>query len=194
MTREEIVYQGRIRTNAKHGIGQVIQNGRAEHAVQLMTAMFDFARRSILLFTGSLTPRQPATPDGSPGAPIYADEGLVTSATAFLGRKGTEFSVIAEAGVDGPDEHPLLLAIKRLAAADGLKGRFSISTLNVEYREQNPLKGRHFMLMDDQGYRLETSHEHFEAYANFNDQKRNQLLRTLFRESLVPNSAPIGLA
>lgn len=188
MTREEVRYYSRIRINAEHSVDQLILNGSAVHAVQLMTTMFNFAQRSILLFTGSLMACKPPAKGGQAATPIYADEGLVKSATAFLGKKKTEFRVITEEPVKGMAYHPLITAIKALAASKGMKGSFSIATLNSGYRDKNPLKGHHFMLMDDRGYRLEVSHENAEAYANFNDKKDCGLLRRVFLEKFTPNS------
>ena len=168
LTSVEQDYYANIDKCAVEAIDRFIKNGQPEHATYLMTKMVNLASDHIRLFSGSLV-RDVCDKH------VYADEGLIESIKLFLNRsEKATLEIAVQKEVDGGSEHPIIKSVQEMRDNGTLKGVFDIRKVDAD-DDTN-----HFMVMDDNAYRLELDHDPCNAIANFNDKKTSKQITSFF--------------
>lgn len=178
---EERLYFKMIDASLESREDRVISNGKPAHAVYLINKLLACARRSVRIYTGRLS----RTFDG---VLAYADPVIARSAITFLGKEGSELSIVI---ADEPDvepgqplrDHPFLKAI---LDAD-IRGKLRVSKANEADRERFQY---HFIVVDDEAMRIEIDTEKAQAYVNFGNAPFGKQLRGVFDE-FERNGAPL---
>jgi hypothetical protein len=140
--------------------GDPFPNGTSEHASLLVKEFFRTATRSIRILTTDLNARVYGTPD------------IVAVARQFLASREHVLEVIfdGEIGQDEITYHPLLGHV-------GCKNNVHLWRLTPE--AASGIRS-HFILMDDDSYRLEPDKERPSGIAAFGDREFSQRLSSIF--------------
>ena len=170
---EERLYFNMIDAALKSREDRIISNGKPAHAVYLINKLLECAQRSVRIYTGRLS----RTFDG---VLAYADPVIAMSAIAFLGKEGSELSIVI---ADEPDvepgrplrDHPFL---KTILDAD-IRGEVRVSKAEETDRERFQY---HFLVVDDEAMRIEIDTKKAQAYVNFGNPPFGQQLRRVFDE------------
>ena len=158
----------------------LLSNGQPAHAVYIIRKFLENARQSVRLFTGQLLC---ALED----VPVYQNMHIIKAARTFLGKSGTTLSVILEKEIDVPlggqlQDHPLIQAVAAAKEKGEIQGSLKVYQALEEHlnilRETN--FAYHWMVMDEQAYRLEKDTEKATAFVNFGDTDRAARLSSFF--------------
>lgn len=146
-----------------------ISNGSAVHATYLIAKIFQKAKSTVHVLTGSLTRHSPEE-----DVDIWANKHLVKALGEFLERPGTRLEILSLKDIDqGKDTHPVFMALKGMP-----KSRVGIYKANKIFEE---LDIPHFMVMDGMSFRLETDTDKKKAVMELNNKKEAGKLESLFR-------------
>ena len=159
---EEQLYFKMIDEAMERKEDKIISNGKPAHAVYLLNKFLECAKQSVKIYTGTLA----QTFDN---VVAYADPQMARSAINFLSKENSELSIVI---VNEPDvhpgmtinEHPLLKAISE--ADSEIEGRVDVWRGNPEDWEDYQY---HFLVMDDEAFRIEVDTEEAQAYVHFAD-------------------------
>jgi len=175
-------YQALVDLCAAERLDYPIANGSALHARILIDKLFNIARTSVYLVTGSL--RQASTEN----IEIYAHARVIESAKKFLrSSPAASLSIVIQGGeIDGGAENRFLREIVDDAARQGV--------ITVYRPKQGVLSSHetpHFMVTDSSAYRFETGkdasprNESISAVANFGDDESARTLSNIFTKVLA---------
>jgi hypothetical protein len=175
-------YEERLAALDAADSGELINNSSTEHAVPLIARLFARGRRQIDVFTGSLEPE------------IYSKDPVVEALGVFLlGREGTKLRVVVQ-GSPGEVPDAKLLGAGGLFAV--LRKRFGPEILSRVSLRRGTDKAReissHFLIVDNEGFRLEPDSTKHEAVASFNRPEYAKQLRMPF-DKLFDSSEAIEL-
>lgn len=157
---------------------KVISNGRVEHAAYIIQKFLIHGKHRLRMYSGKLSRTYN-------GFTVYGNDTILDAVCAFLGRPGTELTIVVEHGLDvelneTAEDHPVVRAVRRMG--NRLQGGLEIrraSQSDVDYlREHN--FSNHWMVMDDHAYRLETNLEKAGAHVNFCDLEMAEALTQIF--------------
>lgn len=170
----------------------VLSNGRPEHARFIIQRFLEHAKGTVRLFTGQLKRT-------FNGVQIYEDKTIRKVAKEFLGREGTRLAILLQNDIDveegEAENHPLVKDILEAAQRHELKGTLEIrkaSDNDVEWLCTSDFP-YHWMVMDEEAYRLETECEQAKASVNFGDPKMAEALAKLF-DRIFANGRPMMLS
>ena len=181
---EEQLYRDMVDRAFKGNDPRSFSNGKPEHAAYLIGRFFDHATSTIRLYCGNLA-------RAINGIQVYASSDVIGSALEFLRRPNTRLLIVLENEIDAQsrDEHPLLRAISR--AEPHVGGTTHVYTNGVQMGGNgNPVTIPHFMVMDQQGYRIEVDSRKVIASAKVNDVSQSQSLARFFDQVLVERNKP----
>ena len=161
-TDEEKAYFDLIDRSAVDKTDLLITNGKPSHAIYLIFKFLETATERVLI----LTPNLKRTLDG---VYAYEDPKLANAAVDFLRKPNTRLSILVGSDpdlgeVESINQHPFIARILEMSNAPGLD-----VYMNTERRI--PRRDFHFVVMDQQAYRIETDTERVKALANFGDPK-----------------------
>lgn len=162
-------YEERIAVLDATDSSELINNSSADHAVPLIARLFARGRRAICVFSGSLNPE------------IYAKESVVSALGVFLlGRSGTLKIVLQRQAAEVSDD--VILGEGGLLRA--LRDKFGEEVLKNVFVRRAPAKvldvSSHFLIVDNEGFRLEPDNTKHEAVASFNRPEFTMQLRVPF--------------
>ena len=158
----------------------MLSNGQPAHAVYIIYKFLENAERHVRLFSGQLL-------CALEGVPVYRNPYIIEAALAFLRKPETALSVILEQELDVPSEsppeaHPFIHAVKEAKENGNIQGALKVYRIWDE--DWDILKevdfAYHWMVMDQQAYRLEKDKEKATAFVNFGDAKKATQLGSLF--------------
>lgn len=161
-TDEEKAYFDLIDRAAVDKTDLLITNGKPSHAVYLMFKFLETATERVLI----LTPNLKRALDG---VYAYEDPKLANAAVDFLRKPNARLSILVGSDPDldegeSINQHPFIARILEMSNTPRLD-----VYMNTEGRM--PRRDFHFMVMDQQAYRIETDTERVKALANFGDPK-----------------------
>ncbi len=155
---------------------EVISNGKARHAVFIITKMFSIADRTVEIYSGKLAATVSHNDDV---VAVYGAEDLLKAVCHFLKQEGTSLSILVENAHEfNPDDHPIVQKVNHLKKANKLHGKVSIRAAAQEQRPPN-----HFMVVDRVAYREENDHSNARALANFCDPIKSSRLSKSFQDA-----------
>lgn len=158
----------------------LLSNGRPEHAVYIIHKFLENAQQKVRLFSGQLLC---TLEDVS----VYGNPYIIEAAKAFLREPRTTLSVILEKEIDvapekSPQDHPLIQAVVAAKEEEAIQGSLKVYRVLEEFskilKESN--FAYHWMVMDEQAYRLENDTEKATAFVNFGDTVKATRLGNLF--------------
>ncbi len=158
----------------------LLSNGQPAHAVYIIHKFLKNAQQHVRLFTGRLLC---ALED----VPVYQNMHIIKAARTFLGKSGATLSVILEKDIDvppggQPQDHPFIQAVAAAKESGEIQGSLKVYRALEEHikilREVN--FSYHWMVMDEQAYRLEKDTEKATAFVNFGDTEKAARLSGLF--------------
>ena len=169
----EVEYYRRIDECANTKANVFIENGLPVHALYLLRKMFSEAQRSICLFSGNLCLERE-------NVKIYSDPVLIENAKEFL-RRGGELRIVIENNLHCEiNHHPMIAGFNEVADA-----KVKVAQL------KSGSGGNHFVVVDDNAYRIEHDDGKTKAIANFGDNKVARERKKYFDTSLFPFSDQI---
>ena len=158
----------------------LLSNGQPAHAVYIIHKFLENAQQSVRLFTGQLL-------CSLNGVPVYQNTHIIQAALAFLGKPNTTLSVILEKDIDvppngQPQDHPFIQEVTAAKERGEIQGSLKVYRAPKEHidilHEVN--FSYHWMVMDEQAYRLEKDKEKATAFVNFGDTGMSARLSRLF--------------
>ena len=175
---DERRYFGIIDQACKEKKDALLSNGRPEHAVYLIHKFLENAQQHVRLLTGQLS----RTLDG---VEVYKNPHIIKAALTFLAKEDTALSVISENDIDVPgpsQDHPFIQEVTSAKERGDIQGSLKVYRESEEHktilREAN--FSYHWMVMDEQAYRLEKDKDKATAFVNFGDKDRATRLANLF--------------
>ena len=171
----------------KESLDLPLSNGKPAHAVYLIDKFLRYATKNIRLYSGNL--RQ--TWDS---IDVYGHERILDAARVLL-RRGADLLIVLEEEIDGGSvkEHPLVRGASKWRDEGSMKGRLDIrqaAPASIDF-----LKGRgfnhHWMVMDEQAYRLEADTGDIKAHVNFGDRTVGKALCDIFDKHLFRMARPL---
>ena len=191
-TDEERRYFEYIDEKLSSGEDIGISNGKPIHAVFLIERFIKKAKNRIRLFSGKLSQKSDS------GIPIYSDPHIVTAALEFLSKKESNLTIILEEEIDVDpweklEAHPLIQKILEAKEEGEIRGRFELRRANqraLSFLDRFNTR-THFMILDEQAYRIETDLEEMKAYVNFGNPDNAESLSILFDEGIYTDSDPL---
>lgn len=153
-------YREMVKSHARRRSGEPIFNASMEHASVVVETLFSTAQKCLSVLTGSLNPR------------VYGRDAVVTEARLFLAasqQHSLRIILESDSGIDRR-RHPLFIACSDFT--------------NIELRVASPtLQERydfHFLVADDDCYRLENDRNRPLATAQFGDVEGAKNLNRIF--------------
>ena len=169
----------------------LISNGRPLHAVYLLNAFFRNAKKTIRLFSGSLSRTADAF-EQDKGMPIYSDPYIINAVRTFLSSSKSNLKIVLENDIDvehgaSARSHPLVGAVLDLKEKGLVHGEFHLRRINPDTLRRLRAGNfcQHLMIMDDWAYRLETDASQARAHVNFGDRGMTGLLSGFFDEIIL---------
>ncbi len=155
-------YRDRVYDLARKRKGGLIFNGSLDHSAIVVEHMFACARREVALLTGSLNPV------------VYGREEVIREARDFLASvEGARIRILLEEGDSYIWRfHPLL---RELHPSRGLSVRIEGPAIRDHFMA-------HFMVVDDDCYRLEEDKRKVDAYAVFGKNQGSTNLKNAFNQ------------
>ena len=188
-TDEERRYFEYIDEKLASGENVGISNGKPVHAVFLIERFIRKARSRIRLFSGKLSR------ESDSGVPIYSDPHIAIAVLEFLSKKESNLTIVLENQIDinpleKSEDHPLIQKIVEAERQKKILGKFELRKANddaLKYLNKYDAK-THFMILDEQAYRIETDLEEMKAYVNFGDASSVEILSAIFDRCIYPQS------
>lgn len=172
----------------KFRMNRVISNGQVEHAAYIIHKLLISAQRKVRIFSGRLSRTYN-------GFDVYSNDQIIKATEKFLSLPGSELTVVLEHELDiKPHEtikdHPVIHVASEAKQTDRLGGKLEIRRASEEATNFLRKKdySNHWMLMDDEAYRLETNTEQAGAHVNFSDAKTTKALTMIFDNLLYQGS------
>lgn len=181
---EERRYFEHVDRALRFRINRVISNGRVEHAAYIIHKLLISAQRKVRIFSGRLSRTYN-------GFNVYSNDQIIKAIEKFLSLPGSELTVILEHELDIEShetikDHPVVHVVDEAKQTGRLRGKFEIRQASEEathfLREKD--YSNHWMLMDNEAYRLETNTEQAGAHVNFADAKTAGALAIIFDKLL----------
>ncbi|ORU91448.1 MAG: hypothetical protein A6F72_02590 [Cycloclasticus sp. symbiont of Poecilosclerida sp. N] len=154
-------YRKFVKQRAKEKSTELIPNGGIEHAEVLVENLFNCAKDTVRIFTGSLNEK------------VYATDNVLTSAKQFLLEDGRRLEILIQDG-DKVSAHNGLI---KLCRSDSSSKCVIKHTTGADTAAKS-----HFVVADYFAYRLEPDRKRYTAVACFNDQSASSALSTAFKE------------
>ena len=191
-TDEERRYFEYIDEKLSSGEDIGISNGKPIHAVFLIERFIKKAENRIRLFSGKLSQKSDS------GIPIYSDPHIATAVLEFLYKKQSNLTIILENEIDIDsweklEDHPLIQKIVEANEKGKILGKFELRQANqkaLDFLDRYEAR-THFMVLDQQAYRIETDLEEMKAYVNFGNTNAVKSLSVIFDRSVYPQSNPL---
>lgn len=175
------LYEQMVNRAFKRGSTHQFSNGKPEHAAYLIQQFFRHAQSTIRIFSGNLTINWNATP-------IFGANATTRAAIQFLRNPHTELRIVVDRGLDRSHlgTHPFIAALEDPDAR--LRGKFEVRQAQIP--GQVPA---HFLVMDHEGYRLETNPDDIGARACVNDEDGGiaHALVKIFDQRIWERATPI---
>lgn len=162
---------------------QDISNGKPDHAVYLISKLFEVANDKVRLYSDHLTHFVTDKKTGIK-TDIYGANLVVAQLKSFLKKEGNKLDIVVENEINKIAEHPLVVAIDELKNNNELVGTVEIKQVQpvaIKWLEDNKFTN-HFMVSDDLANRVELDDnpDDYKAIANFNNAKKSKELINLF--------------
>jgi hypothetical protein len=174
------IYQALVDRCARERLNLDIANGSALHARILIDKLFEIARTSVCLVSGSIRE------SSNRGVEIYAHQKVIDSAKRFLTLPGSRLDVVVQSGIiDRETENRFLRSITSDPSRCGTVALY-IPHVGVLAEDNTS----HFMVADRSAYRFETGkdanpdNEKITAVANFGDVSTARTLGNIFDDIL----------
>ncbi|MEC8325895.1 MAG: hypothetical protein VX100_07345 [Pseudomonadota bacterium] len=198
-TDEQRFYCESVDHFATHRENQYISNGKAEHAIYLISKLFGMADNQLRIYSDRLKHTLTKEDRDDSGEPLdfYGHPELIKKAKRFLTKPGFKFTVVVENGLDDPQAHPLIKLVKSLEKQGTLKADCEFRQLTEEAKAELVTEefGNHFIVADEQAYRCELNDDqhNYSAGANFGAPKTAALLAEIYDSFHIENSTPISI-
>lgn len=174
-----------------------ISNGKPEHAVYLIARLFAVARSKVRLYSDHLKHAAHIVPsdESSKKIDIYGAHEVISNAANFLLKEGTSLEIVVENDLANLATHPLVKALQKVQESGGFSNKVHIKKLTEEAHQAliTAKFDYHFMVADDNAYRIETDENpiNFKARANFNDTEYGSGLVRMFDSFHFENSKEV---
>lgn len=184
---DEKRYFGQIDSALNERLDLPLSNGKPVHAVYLIDKFLRHATKNIRLYSGNL--RQ-----AWDEIDVYRHARILDAAKALLCR-GADLLIVLEGKIDGGSvtEHPLVRSAATWRDEGLMKGLLDIR--QADQASIDFLKGRgfnhHWMVMDEQAYRLEADTGDVKAHVNFGDRAVGKALCDIFDKHLFQMAKPL---
>ncbi len=163
-------------------LNEHISNGKPEHAVYLISKLFDIATRSVRLYSDHL--EHNVSVASGKTIDLYGDQQVISHVKRFLSEPGRRLEIVIENDVEKIEAHPLFKALNELESSNNILGRCEIR--KISSTASNWLKDNqfinHFMVTDSIASRVEIEDDptSYKAQANFGNKKEALKLASLF--------------
>ena len=158
----------------------LLSNGQPAHAAYIIHKFLENAEHSVRLYSGSLLRVLDKVP-------VYENPHIINDALTFLKKPDTSLSVVLEGEIDIPSsdesyDHPLIRAVKEAKKKGKIQGHLRVCQALEEHVRTLREAGfaYHWMVMDEQAYRLEKDPEKATAFVNFGNTEKATRLGSLF--------------
>ena len=177
---DERLYFEHVDKALEFSMNKVISNGRVEHAAYIIYKLLISAQWKVRIFSGRLSRTYN-------GFNVYSNDQIIKAIGKFLSLPGSELTIVLEHELDiEPHEtitdHPVIHVVNKAKQTGRLRGKLEIRQASEEatnfLREKD--YSNHWMLMDNEAYRLETNTEQAGAHVNFADAKTAGALAIIF--------------
>ena len=184
---DEKLYFNQIDLALEESLNLPLSNGKPAHAVYLIDKLLRNATKNIRLYSGNL--RQVWD-----DIDVYRHE-VILDAVSVLLKRGADLFIILEEDIDGGSvmEHPLVRSAFKWNDEGLLKGLLDIRQADqssIAYLEERDFN-HHWMVMDEQAYRLEADTGDIKAHVNFGDEVVGEALTKIFDRRLFRMARPL---
>jgi hypothetical protein len=196
-TEEQRLYCEMVDRHASERIDSAISNGKAEHAIYLISKLFGMAGSHVRLYSDRLKHKLTELDRDDNGAELdfYGHTEVIKKAIPLLFKDGAKLDIVVENDIDDLKNHQLVNVIKMLQEQGSLKAEVSFRKmtkegLNLLGSIQFP---NHFMVSDNKAYRVELNDIplNYQAEANFNNAKIAEKISGIFDLVHLRHSDPI---
>ena len=177
---DEKLYFKQIDLALEEELNLPLSNGKPAHAVYLIDKLLRNATKNIRLYSGNL--RQVWD-----DIDVYGHE-VILDAVSVLLKRGADLFIVLEDEIDGGNvrEHPLVRSAFKWNDEGLMKGLLDIRQADqssIAYLEGHDFN-HHWMVMDEQAYRLEADTGDIKAHVNFGDEVVGKALSKIFDRRL----------
>lgn len=159
-------YREIIERFARNKVDARIPNSLPLHAAVLIETMFRTATSEMRIFSRQLD------------EVVYGREEVLGAVARFVSIPYTTLKILLQKPQDGSWlEHNALIGMLDTLCKDRTCGKVVIRNAVGSYAQDD---ANHFAVMDDDGFRYETSHDNTQAVANFNEPKTAKELASAF--------------
>lgn len=163
-------YEKAVDHYGKNKIDAEFTNKGPEHASIVVSRIFEYAKYSVKIFTGTLNSQVADSPKYMQALHRYVNSGrplfVIVEEMPQLVDCSNALKFVIESS-----NNPLLNVKYKIATPE------FIESVSNSFISHNPY---HFMIADDSIYRVETEREEFKAICNFNDEKITKRLAKTF--------------
>ena len=184
---DEKLYFNQIDLALEESLNLPLSNGKPAHAVYLIDMLLRNATKNIRLYSGNL--RQVWD-----DIDVYRHE-VILDAVSVLLKRGADLFITLEEDIDGGSvmEHPLVRSAFKWNDEGLMKGLLDIRQADqssIAYLEERDFN-HHWMVMDEQAYRLEADTGDIKAHVNFGDEVVGEALTKIFDRRLFRTARPL---
>ena len=184
---DEKLYFNQIDLALEESLNLPLSNGKPAHAVYLIDKLLRNATKNIRLYSGNL--RQVWD-----DIDVYRHE-VILDAVSVLLKRGADLFITLEEDIDGGSvmEHPLVRSAFKWNDEGLMKGLLDIRQADqssIAYLEERDFN-HHWMVMDEQAYRLEADTGDIKAHVNFGDEVVGEALTKIFDRRLFRMARPL---
>lgn len=184
---DEKLYFNQIDLALEESLNLPLSNGKPAHAVYLIDKLLRNATKNIRLYSGNL--RQVWD-----DIDVYRHE-VILDAVSVLLKRGADLFITLEEDIDGGSvmEHPLVRSAFKWNDEGLMKGLLDIRKADqssIAYLEERDFN-HHWMVMDEQAYRLEADTGGIKAHVNFGDEVVGEALTKIFDRRLFRMARPL---
>ena len=158
----------------------LLSNGQPAHAVYIIHKFLENADRNVRLYSGNLR-RELG------GVMVYGNPHIVDDVLTFLKNSNASLSVVLEGEIDIPPndepcDHPLIRAMRSAKEKGEIQGHLRVCRALEEHVKilRDSDFDYHWMVMDDQAYRLENEKDKAKAFVNFGNADKAARFGSLF--------------
>lgn len=164
-----------------------LSNGKPAHAVYLIDKFLRHATRNVRLYSGNLRQKWD-------NIDVYGHKTVIDAACVLL-QRGGDLLIVLEGEIDGGKvkEHPLIRSALKWRDEGSVTGFLDIrqaDQASIDFLNDRDFN-HHWMVMDEQAYRLEADTGNVKAHVNFGNRVVGKALCDIFDKHLFRIAKPL---